>query len=151
MSAIKEYKINVPQEKLDRLKRKIDDYEWPSELEGAGWDYGSPMYVASLSEHLVPSCQLSHFRADVKKLVEYWRTKFDWRAHEKHMNTLPQYETQVEVDGFGKIDMHFLHAKSKVSGAIPMVRRFVVMVSSTAQIDIVEPPVICSWMAWIVS
>lgn len=42
MSDIREYKISVPQDKIDRLRRKLDDYIWPSELEDAGWDYGSP-------------------------------------------------------------------------------------------------------------
>ena len=44
-SDVKEYKIDVPQEKLDRLKRKLDDYVWPEELDNAGWDYGSPKYI----------------------------------------------------------------------------------------------------------
>jgi pimeloyl-ACP methyl ester carboxylesterase len=36
------------------------------------------------------------------------------------MNSFPQFETQVTVDGFGPIDMHFLHQKSEVKGAIPL-------------------------------
>lgn len=43
MAVIRDFKINVPQEKLDRLKRQLDDYQWPRELENAGWDYGSPL------------------------------------------------------------------------------------------------------------
>jgi hypothetical protein len=44
MSGIKEYKIDVPQQKLDRLKRRLDDVEFPDELEdGPGWDYGAPV------------------------------------------------------------------------------------------------------------
>jgi pimeloyl-ACP methyl ester carboxylesterase len=35
------------------------------------------------------------------------------------MNELPMFETQVEVDGFGPVDMHFVHQKSGVKGAIP--------------------------------
>lgn len=46
MAEIREYKINIPQEKIDRLHRQIDDYQWPTELENAGWDYGSPLYVS---------------------------------------------------------------------------------------------------------
>ena len=45
MPDIKEYKIAVPQQKLDRLKNKLQDYEWPTELEDAQWDYGSPLWV----------------------------------------------------------------------------------------------------------
>lgn len=44
MSDIREFKIDIPQEKLDRLKRKLEDYIWPTELADAGWDYGSPKY-----------------------------------------------------------------------------------------------------------
>lgn len=44
MSSVKEYKIDVPQQKLDRLKRRLDDAEFPDELEdGPGWDYGAPV------------------------------------------------------------------------------------------------------------
>jgi hypothetical protein len=56
MAEIREYKINVPQEKIDRLKRRLVETEFPTELEdNPGWDYGSPMYVAingrSLRDH----------------------------------------------------------------------------------------------------
>jgi epoxide hydrolase len=43
MPEIREYKIAVPQQKLDRLKKRLADYEWPTELEDAGWDYGAPL------------------------------------------------------------------------------------------------------------
>ena len=45
MPEIREFKVNVPQEKIDRLHRRLDDTEFPTELEdGPGWQYGSPMY-----------------------------------------------------------------------------------------------------------
>ena len=59
-------------------------------------------------------------RADIKRFVNHWRHKFDWRAHERKINELPNYEVQVEVDGHGTVDMHFLHQKSDVPGAIPL-------------------------------
>lgn len=44
MSEIKEYTIHVPQEKLDRLQRRLEDADFPSELEdNPGWDYGAPL------------------------------------------------------------------------------------------------------------
>ncbi|KAF7196640.1 putative epoxide hydrolase [Pseudocercospora fuligena] len=101
MSAVKEYTINVPQDKIDRLKRRLDEAEFPSELEDAAWDYGSPL-------------------KDIKRIVEYWRTKFDWGAHEKKLNELPNFEVQVNIDKHGPVDMHFVHQKSDVPGAIPL-------------------------------
>lgn len=60
-------------------------------------------------------------RADIKRFYDHWKDSFDWRRHEKWMNdTFSQYETTVNVDGFGDIDMHFLHQKSDVEGAIPL-------------------------------
>lgn len=44
MPEIKEFKVKVPQEKLDRLKKRLDETEFPTELQDEpGWDYGSPM------------------------------------------------------------------------------------------------------------
>jgi Epoxide hydrolase N terminus len=102
MSEVRPYKIDVPQAKLDRLKQKLDDYQWPTELENVGWDYGTP-------------------QKDIKRFYDHWKNKFDWRAHEKHMNdSYPQFETTVNIDGFGDVDIHFLHQKSDVKGAIPL-------------------------------
>lgn len=36
------------------------------------------------------------------------------------MNELPQFMTRVDVKGFPSIDMHFVHQKSGVEGAIPL-------------------------------
>lgn len=59
-------------------------------------------------------------RKDVKRIVDHWRTKFDWRTHEAKLNSLPNYEVQVNVDKHGPVDMHFIHQKSDVKGAIPL-------------------------------
>jgi pimeloyl-ACP methyl ester carboxylesterase len=59
-------------------------------------------------------------RKDVKRIVDHWRTKFDWRAHEAKLNSLPNYEVQVNVEKHGPVDMHFIHQKSDVKGAIPL-------------------------------
>lgn len=56
----------------------------------------------------------------MKRFVDHWRNKFDWRAHEKKINELPNFEVTVDIDGFGPVDMHFLHQKSDVPGAIPL-------------------------------
>ena len=36
------------------------------------------------------------------------------------MNKLPQFMTKVEVDGFGELEIHFLHQKSSNKNAIPL-------------------------------
>jgi pimeloyl-ACP methyl ester carboxylesterase len=59
-------------------------------------------------------------RADIKRLTEYWSSKYDWRKQEEEMNKLLQFMTKIEVDGFGELDIHFLHQRSSSKNAIPL-------------------------------
>ena len=103
MAAIKPFKINIPEEKIQGLKQKIVAAEYPDELPDAEpWSRGAPL-------------------SDVKRLAEYWQNGFDWRKQENKLNELPQYMTEIEVDGFGTYDIHFVHQLSHVKNAIPLV------------------------------
>ena len=73
----------------------------PDEIEDAGWAYGVPL-------------------ADVKRLVARWKDGFDWRSAETMINEIPQYTTDIEVEGFGTLNVHFVHQRSEVKGAIPL-------------------------------
>ncbi|KAK8108185.1 uncharacterized protein PG998_010198 [Apiospora kogelbergensis] len=95
------YKVNVPEDKIGRLKQKLAAAELPDELEDAGWDLGCPL-------------------ADIKRLVRYWRDEFDWRQAEAELNQMPQFMTTVQIDGFDPIELHFVHAKSPVPNAVPL-------------------------------
>lgn len=96
------FQIAVPQESIDLLHKKLDLALFPDELEDAGRDYGAPL-------------------ADVKRLVERWKSGYDWRAHEARLNsTLPQFKVDIEVDNFGSLGVHFVHQKSEVANAIPL-------------------------------
>ena len=102
MASIEPYTISVPDSKLATLTQKLSTATFPDELDDAGWDYGAPL-------------------ADIKRLTEYWRDSYDWRAQEAAINsTLPQYHTDIHVDGFGTLDIHFVYQKSEVEGAIPL-------------------------------
>ena len=101
MSSITPYKISVSDERMKRLEQKLQLASFPDELDDAGWDYGAPL-------------------ADIKRLASYWRDHYDWRKHERILNDLPQFRTLVTVDGFGSLDIHFVHQTSKVGGAIPL-------------------------------
>jgi Epoxide hydrolase N terminus len=56
----------------------------------------------------------------VKRLTNYWRNGYDWRKHETKLNELPHFKTKIEIDGLQEVDMHFVHQKSDVKGAIPL-------------------------------
>ena len=95
------YEISVPDEKLFELKNRLAATTFPDELEGSGWDYGAPLQ-------------------DVKRLVAYWKEVYDWRKQEAEMNKLPNFMTSVDIDGFGPLDVHFVHQKSEIKEAIPL-------------------------------
>lgn len=101
MSHIIPYKISVPNAKIDRLKQKLALADFPDELEDSDWTYGSPL-------------------ADVQRLAKYWQESFDWRKAEARLNELPQFTTDIQVDGFETLKIHFVHQKSEVAGAIPL-------------------------------
>ncbi|PSN62270.1 alpha/beta-hydrolase [Corynespora cassiicola Philippines] len=96
------YNISVPDAEIQRLRSKLELTSFPDELDDAGWAYGAPL-------------------AEVKRLVAYWKDSYDWRKAEATLNKLPNYTIAIEVDGFGPIDIHFLHQKSNVESAIPLI------------------------------
>jgi len=96
------FTIAIPDEKLDLLRRKLELATFPDELENADWKYGVPL-------------------ADVKRLTERWKNGYDWRKHEKELNDeLPMFTRDVDVDGFGTLNIHYVHKKSTVTNAIPL-------------------------------
>lgn len=101
-SEIKPFKIAVPDSALDSLKTKLASATFPADVDFSDdWDYGSPL-------------------SDVKRLAKYWAKGFDWRAEEARLNeTLPQFTTDVEVNGFGTLNIHFVHQTSR-PGSIPL-------------------------------
>ncbi|OAG44620.1 hypothetical protein AYO21_01110 [Fonsecaea monophora] len=102
MSPITPYKINIPDEKIQRLKQQLALADFPDELPDVKpWSRGTPL-------------------ADLKRLAAYWQDGFDWRKQEAKLNELPQFMTQIDVDGFGTYDIHFVHQQSPVRNAIPL-------------------------------
>ena len=95
--AVQPYKIEIPDSVLDDLKSRLERTRWPDELPDTGWDYGSNLDY-------------------VKELVEYWRTKFDWHAQEKLINSFSHFKS--EVDG---LNIHFIHEKGKGPNPMPLV------------------------------
>src|SRR5689334_48233 len=53
--------------------------------------------------------------ADLKELAAYWRTRYDWRAHEAKLNEHPQFTTVIDGQ-----TVHFLHVRSPEPGATPL-------------------------------
>jgi pimeloyl-ACP methyl ester carboxylesterase len=94
---IRPFQINVPEQDLADLRRRIASVRWPTrEL------------VADRSQGV----QLATLQA----LSRYWASDYDWRAFEATLNALPQFKT--EIDG---VDVHFIHVKSSHANALPAI------------------------------
>jgi len=100
MSDLKPFTIEIPPAKIDKLRQKLSLAEFPDELEGSGWDLGCPL-------------------ADIKRLTKAWE-QWDWRQAEKKLNAYPQFHMDIDVDGFGTLDIHFLLQRSEAKDAIPL-------------------------------
>lgn len=57
----------------------------------------------------------------LKKVVEFWRDEYDWRSYEAYLNTFNHFKTEIAVNGFDDLDIHFLHHKSTRPDAIPLI------------------------------
>jgi pimeloyl-ACP methyl ester carboxylesterase len=102
MASIKPFKIAVPDAAIKRVKDKLALATWPDEVGFSNdWSYGAPL-------------------SEVKRLATYWQSGFDWRAREAKLNELPQFTTTIQVDGFGDLDIHFLHQRSAKANSIPL-------------------------------
>src|SRR3712207_2214975 len=96
-TAIRPFQIEVPEEQLAELRRRIEATRWPSkELVG---DRSQGVQLATL-----------------KALARYWTTEYDWRKCEARLNALPQFVT--EIDG---LDIHFIHVRSPHENAMPLI------------------------------
>lgn len=95
------FKLAVPDSELQLLYKKLDIKRLPDELENAGWEYGAPL-------------------SDIKRLVAHWKGKFDWRKAEAAINRIPQFTRDVQVDGFETLNIHYVHQKSALKNAIPL-------------------------------
>ncbi|QIO32531.1 epoxide hydrolase family protein [Bradyrhizobium sp. 1(2017)] len=95
--AIRPFQINVPEESLLDLRRRLAATRWPDRE-----------IVTDQSQGV----QLT----TVQELVRYWQSSYDWRKMEARLNTLPQFVT--EIDG---VDIHFIHVRSRHENALPMI------------------------------
>ena len=90
------FTIRIPDATLADLRARLDRVRWPDEIPGAGWQYGTDL-------------------AYLRQLVVYWRTKYDWRVHEGHLNAFQQFTVPLS-----EIELHFIHQPGVGSSPVPL-------------------------------
>jgi pimeloyl-ACP methyl ester carboxylesterase len=96
-TAIRPFRVEIPDEELADLRRRLAATRWPD-----------PETVPDQSQ----GAQLGKLQA----LVRYWGTDYDWRRAEAKLNALPQFIT--EIDG---LDIHVIHLRSRHEDALPLI------------------------------
>ena len=94
--AIRPFTIDVPDEVLDDLRRRLAQTRWPDAEVVDDWSQGIPLTYT-------------------RELCEYWANEYDWRPRERALNRFAQFVT--EFDG---LDIHFVHQRSPHPDAIPL-------------------------------
>jgi hypothetical protein len=95
--AIRPFRINVPEEDLVDLRRRVQATRWPDRETVTDQSQGVQL-------------------AKLRELVRYWGTDYDWRKIEAKLNSLPQFVTTI--DG---LDIHFIHVRSRHPNALPVI------------------------------
>ncbi|KAI0186722.1 Alpha/Beta hydrolase protein [Astrocystis sublimbata] len=86
MESVRPFQIDVPSSDVEGLQQRLRSSRIP-ELFETSWERGPPS-------------------DDIKRIAKYWADEFNWRAFEKRLNELPQYEATVN--------------RSKSADAIPL-------------------------------
>ncbi|AND70493.1 multidrug MFS transporter [Dyella thiooxydans] len=94
---LRDFKINIPDESIEDLSRRLRATRWPAAMDADQWDDGASLTF-------------------MRRLVEHWSDRFDWRAQEARLNRLPQY--MATVDGQ---DLHFIHQPGNGPSPMPLV------------------------------
>lgn len=96
-TSIRPFRIDVPEEALTDLRRRVRDTRWPERETVTDESQGVRLATA-------------------QKLARYWEAEYDWRKVEARLKALPQFVT--EIDG---LDIHFIHVRSKHENALPLI------------------------------
>src|SRR6188474_353623 len=96
-TGIRPFQVDIPEEQIEDLRRRIAATQWPEKETVADDSQGVPLAL-------------------MQDLARYWAAEYDWRKVEARLNALPQFITRI--DG---LDIHFIHIRSKHANALPVI------------------------------
>ena len=93
---IREFNINFTEKEISLIYQKVKDYPWASITDLDRWEHGTN-------------------KSYLKELCKYWVTDFDWKKHEKLINSFSNFKTKVD-----DIDIHFIEEKGSGKNPKPL-------------------------------
>lgn len=94
---VRPFSIEIPDEVLADLRGRLDRYRTMSPGGSDDWKFGVPP-------------------AFLDRLVEHWRTVYDWRSVEQRLNRVSNF--QADIDG---VSIHFVHERGRGPNPLPIV------------------------------
>ena len=111
---IRPFRVEFPQADIDDLRERLERTRFAPEAPGDSWDYGTPTSY-------------------LREMVERWKV-FDWRAVEARLNVHPNFLTEIDAQ-----TIHFIHVRSAVPGARPVLLAHTYPGSVLDYLDMIEP------------
>lgn len=90
------FTIDIAQPEIDDLRARLAQTRFPDEVGDAGWDYGISIPF-------------------LRRLVDHWSERFDWRAAEARLNGFPQFTTGIDGE-----TVHFVHVRGAGTNPTPV-------------------------------
>jgi pimeloyl-ACP methyl ester carboxylesterase len=112
---IRAFSIDIADEQIDDLRRRIAATRWPEKETVEDQSQGPRL-------------------ATMQALARYWATEYDWRKCEARLKALPHFIT--EIDG---LDIHFIHLRSEHEDALPLIVTHGWPGSVIEQLKIIDP------------
>lgn len=81
------FTINVPDERLAIIRAKVEAFDWSMIPDAGEWRSGVGI-------------------SDLKRLVDYWLARYDWRAQERRLNAVPHFTAIVRGQR-----LHYVHVR----------------------------------------
>ncbi|KAL9099715.1 MAG: hypothetical protein Q9163_004824 [Psora crenata] len=100
------YKLHIDDELLAATKQKLQLSRYPEEQSDIGeddWNQGAKVHT-------------------VRRLAEFWKDGYDWRAEERKINEeFNQYTVKVDIPSYGPQTIHYAHHRSSSPNALPLI------------------------------
>jgi pimeloyl-ACP methyl ester carboxylesterase len=96
-TGIRPFHVDIREEELVDLRRRIEATRWPSKELVDDWSQGVRL-------------------AMLRELARYWSEEYDFGRIESRLNALPQYSTEID-----SLDIHFIHVRSQHEDALPLI------------------------------
>src|SRR3954470_2665115 len=90
------FTLHIPDAEIADLRDRLARTRLPDQTPGEPWAYGTDLGY-------------------LRELIEYWRTRFDWRAEETALNAFPQFRVALE-----DVDLHYLHVPGVGPDPMPL-------------------------------